>query len=82
MSMVLNLHVCKKVENLMNCATVCTPRKGVLHGVSVFHSFVGVTFNSVSILVSAAYLETVGRGTGGWSNLYSLPQEGAVSPAH
>lgn len=72
----------KKVENLMNCATVCTPRKSVLHGVSVFHSFVAVTFSSLSILVSAAYLETVGRGTGGWSNLYGLPQEGAVSPAH
>jgi hypothetical protein len=51
-------------------------------GVSVFYSYVGVTFNSLSILVSAAYLETVGRGTGGWSNLYGLPQEGAVSPAH
>jgi len=72
----------KKVENLMNCANVCTPRKSVLHGVSVFRSFVGVTFSSLSILVSAAYLETVGRGTGGWSNLYGLPQEGAVSPAH
>jgi len=54
----------------------------MLDGVGVFRSFVGVAFNSLSILVSAAYLETVGRGTGGWSNLYSLPQEGSVSPAH
>jgi len=72
----------EKVENFMNCTTACTPGKSVLHGVSVFHSYVGVTFNSLSILISAAYLETVGRGTGGWSNLYGLPQEGAVSPAH
>ena len=66
----------------MDWTTACIPRKRQLYGLGIFHSFVADTFSWLSILVSAAYLETVGRGAGGWSNLYGLSQEGAVSPAH